>query len=106
MTLDARLAALATRIRDLGIGASIDAADLQLPGVLVGIDSVAYDTLAGEPSVVASLDVLVADTDRAGSYRSLGTVIDALAVLPVETVASVTNSAGQTIGWRALIQLD
>ncbi|MEU3475349.1 hypothetical protein [Rhodococcus sp. NPDC006774] len=104
--LDTRLALLVAEVRTLGIGAATDTADLQLPGVLVGVDSVAYDTLSGEPSIIASLDVLVPDADRAGAYRNLGIVLDALARLPVEAVSSITNAAGQTIGWRALYPLD
>lgn len=105
MTLDQRLAALAESIRELGIGAAIDPADLSPPGVLVGVDSVAFDTLAGGPAVTASLDVLVGDTGIAGAFRSLGVVLDALTVLPVDAVSAITNQAGQTIGWRATIDL-
>ena len=106
MTLDARLDALAQTLRDLGIAASTNVADLTPPAVLVGVDSVAFDTLAGPPSITASIDVLAPDATRGGTYRDLGAVFEAMNALPIEALASIVNSAGQVIGWRATYVLD
>lgn len=104
--LDARLDALAQAIRDLGVNASTDVADLTPPAVLVGVDRVEFGTLNGDVMVTASIDVLAPDRTRGGTWREVGRVFDALTALPIEGVASIVNSAGQVIGWRATYPLD
>lgn len=105
MTLTARLTALADAIRELGVNAGIDPADLTPPAVLVGVDTIDTSTLAGAPLYIASLDVLAPDRTRPGTYDDLDAVFTALSTLPLTGVSSVTNAAGQVIGWRATIDL-
>lgn len=101
-----RLDALVTELRAAGVSASLTVSEVNAPGVLVELDSIGPATLAGPPQVVAGLALLVPDVGFPTVYTHLSGLIDALGALGVETVASVTNQAGQVIGWRATLPLD
>lgn len=106
VNIGGRLDALVTALRAEGISAGLTAAEVNAPGVLVGLESIGPALLAGPPAVVASLDLLVPDVGFPTVYTHLSTLIDALAEVGLDTVASITNQAGQVIGWRATVPLD
>lgn len=106
VNIGGQLDALVTQLRAAGVSASLSPSEVNPPGVLVGLDSLGPAVLAGPPGVIASLDLVVPDVGFPSVYTHLSTLIDELAKIGVENVGSITNAAGQVIGWRATLPLD
>lgn len=98
---------LAAALDELGVTASVDRRDLNLPGALVELDQIAWPVLNGDPDVTVAVELLASDTGAPVSLAQLTTMVAALDRLPGKSAATPTFAPnGAILGLRFTVNLE
>lgn len=101
------LAGLADAIAAVGVRAVVDRRNLNLPGALIELDSVAYTVLGGDVDAVAAVELLAVDVGQPTSTVQLCEMVDALEPLGLlDTATATVSPAGAPIGLRFTTNLE
>lgn len=98
---------LVAALDELGIAASLDRRDLNLPGALVELEQVEWPVLLGDPDVTVAVELLASDSGAPVSLTQLTTMVAALDRLPGKSAATTTFAPnGAILGLRFTVSLE